>query len=117
VRIVYKSVDGLPVAVRVVDRHGVVVGVRMTPKEGALLHQVRRSKGNKRAIEEDWPPEWRDEVKDIVAPRRIFLDDFTDEAIITYCKKGEHNVEIRVDVLRHWVAVYKILGTTQELTL
>ena len=117
-KIIYtKSVSELPVAVRVVDPHGVVVAVRMTPLGGALLHQVTRSKGNKRAIEEEWPSEMHHMVKDIVAPRRVFLDDVTDQEIVTYCKKGEHNVEISVVLLREKVAMFKASGMPQKLVI
>ncbi len=101
-----KTEQELPVAARIVDKHGLVAVLRITPAGNAFFRQTVISKGHLRAREQGWGPEWG-KLGDIHGGRRIFLDETSDETVPTYCSKGRHQVEIPIPDLRHRAAAFK----------
>jgi hypothetical protein len=104
----------LSVAVRVIDRHGVVLDVRVTASESAFFNHVLRSKAGTRA-DAQFPPELHHMVKDIRQNVRRFLDDVVGDDIVVYCTRGKHDVTLSAVKLRQLVALYKTAGRVQEL--
>jgi hypothetical protein len=111
-----KPEDELPVAVHVVDGHGLVTVLRITPAGNAFFRQVSISKGHLRARSQfkEAPEVWN-QVKDIRRSRRVFLDETEDEKVPTYCKKGRHQVEIPMGELRQRATAFRGGGASTTL--
>jgi hypothetical protein len=111
-----KSETELPVAVRVVDRHGLVVVLRITPAGNAFFRGNMLSKGRLRAQVQRWPVEMRDDAKDIRRSKRVFLDEVPPiETFPVYCSKGRHQVDIPINELRQRAEAFKAGERTTTL--